>query len=94
MSTIHLTEELIRDIQEVLLRHDPQNEQAGVAIQYLAAIEGFLLARFPGPYDEKRKLLERLFEFSDQVLQDNVDDTPAPETPAGGDPAVGIWKPS
>ncbi len=96
MSSIQITDRLMRDLQQLLNEHDPQTRNLGVGIQYLAAIEGLLLAQLPGPAEDKRRLFAQLVEFSRQVLEDNLGDQAAPEPPAAndsGDPAFGIWRP-
>jgi len=92
MSSIQLSEELLTDIQKTLVSHDPGAQDMGVAVQYMSAITGLLLANFKA-YDQsqKKELLTQLFDFAEHVMVDNtVDSTPVTPT---SDPAVGIWKP-
>jgi len=92
MSSIQLSEELLTDIQKTLVSHDPTAQDMGVAVQYMSAITGLLLANFKA-YDQtqKKQLLKQLFDFAEHVMADNTVES-IPDT-AGNDPAVGIWKP-
>ena len=92
MSSIQLSEELLTDIQKTLVTHDPSAQDMGVAVQYMSAITGLLLANFKA-YDanQKKQLLTQLFDFAEHVMVDNtVEEKPA--TPQQ-DEAFGIWKP-
>ena len=90
MSSIQLSEELIVDIQKTLHEHDPKTQDMGIAIQYLAAIIGLLLANFKNLDNQaKQQLLGQLFEFTMHVMTDNDEKQPEPKQ----DNAFGIWKP-
>ncbi len=92
MSTIQLTDELLSNIQGVLEEHDEQTRDAGIGIQYLAAILGFLVARFPTQTGEqKQQILRELFDFASHVLDQNTRQEPPA---AGPEEAFGIWKPN
>ena len=89
MSTIQLSDELLNDIQNVLAKHDPATEDAGISIQYLAALTGFILSQFPNhSLDEKKNILQHLHDFSLHVLTDSVQEEKQPENNA-----FGVWKP-
>jgi len=93
MSSIQLSEELLIDIQKTLINHDPKAQDMGVAVQYLSAITGLLLANFKS-YDpeQKKDLLQQLSGFSEKVMLDNLSaDIPQETSPT--DKAFGIWKP-
>jgi hypothetical protein len=91
MATIQLSDELLNNLQTVLQDHDEQARDAGVSIQYLAAVIGVLLSRFPLHNDQREKVLAQLFEFTQQIMHDNLPAEASPEQP--GDNAFGIWKP-
>ena len=92
MSSIQLSEELLIDIQKTLVSHDAQAQDMGVAIQYLSAIIGLLLANFTAhDTDQKKQLLQQLYGFAEHVMLDNIEQKPA--APAQ-DEAFGIWKPN
>lgn len=91
MSTIHLSDELLSNIQGVLEQHDEQTKDAGVGIQYLAAILGFLVARFPAQTgQQKQQIMRELFDFANHVLDQNTRQAPPAADPGE---AFGIWKP-
>ena len=89
MSTIQLSDELLNDIQDVLHKHDPATEDAGISIQYLAALTGFILSQFPNHnLEQKKQILQHLHDFSVHVLEDS-----SPEEKAPANDAFGVWKP-
>ena len=91
MSSIQLSEDLLIDIQKTLVKHDDNAGDMGVAVQYMAAITGLLLANFKS-HDkaQKQQLLQQLYGFAEHVMLDNSEEKPA--APAT-DEAFGIWKP-
>lgn len=96
MSTLQLSQELMNGIQQVLEQHDPNTTDAGVGIQYLAAIMGVLTAQYPGDEAHRRHVLKQLLEFTERVFEDHLQDQRAPaqeqsDSPLG--PGYGIWRP-
>ena len=89
MSTIQISDELIENIQKILADNDEACKDAGIGIQYMAAIIGFMLSQFPGDIQEKKNMLNHLFGFANHVLEENV----AQEENKANDDAMGIWKP-
>lgn len=94
MSTIQLSEELLSNIQSVLEQNDPQAGDAGIAVQYLAALTGVLAAQFPGDAERKRQVLRQLLEFTDRVFEDSLEDEPAVTSDNPYGPGFGVWRPS
>jgi len=90
MSTIQLSDDLITEIQEILQNNDPACQDAGIGIQYIAAIMGFMLSQFPGDEQQKKEILNQLFGFANHVLTENA---PKQEPANSGQDAFGIWKP-
>lgn len=105
---IEISEELITKVINVIAEYDAEaNEDRIVVLQYLAAINGFLSADYPGPDAEREELLEHLTEFTRHVCNERVQSkqqqsapqqAAQPDLPKGksvptDDPAVGIWKP-
>ena len=91
MSSIQLSEELLVDIQKTLIKHDAGAQDMGVAVQYLAATTGLLLANFSSYNSEQKKdLLQQLFGFAEHVMTDNAAEK---ATAPPNDDAFGIWKP-
>lgn len=91
MSTINLSDELLKDIQQTLEKHDERNQDLGVGAQYLAAVIGVLVAHFPGQMQQRKEILQQLYNFSDEVMQSNVE--PEQQADPGANDAAGIWKP-
>ena len=85
MSTIQISDDLINQIQEVIAKHDTNAQSLDVGIQYLSAIIGYMASSFPGQLEQKRNILQQLYQFSDHVLSENC-------APAAAD-AYGVWKP-
>jgi len=87
---IQLSSELISAIKDVLVDHDASAADDLMAMQYLSAIIGYVLAHQTNPGLDKRGFLNDLATFMGQVLdQVEADMTPqqAPQE------AFGIWKP-
>lgn len=94
MSTIQLSDQLLSDIQAVLEQNDPQAGDAGIAVQYLAALTGVLAAQFPGDQERKRQVLRQLLEFSERVFDDSLEAEPDSSADHPYGPGFGIWRPS
>ncbi len=90
MSSIQISPELVSDIRSVLEKHDENAKEIGVGIQYLSALLGYVVAGFPSELDQKRQILQQLFQFSEHVLSENA--APA-QTQAPSQEAYGVWKP-
>lgn len=105
MKSIQLSDALIDELQRVVVRHEPEAEQdAGVTVQYLAAVIGYMMAEFPGGSAQRREFLEHLHGLANHVLEDR-EQAAARSQPEGGDtgpkghiepspddPAMGIWR--
>ena len=105
---IQLSEQMLTRIINVIGEYDAEAKQDRIVVlQYLAAINGYLSADYPGPDSEREELLEHLNEFTRHVCHERVQSrqqpaAPPPAAPADlpkgnsvptADPAVGIWKP-
>ncbi len=104
---ITLSDQLIDNLYGVICQHDESAKQnMMVALQYFAAVSGYMLGDYPGTDEEREDLIEQLAAFTKNVAGDRANSqkqqTQAePQTPpavAGksvetDDPAVGIWKP-
>jgi len=91
MSTLQLSDILLQDIQDVLLKHDEKCSDMGVGVQYLAALTGFLASTLPGDITQKREFLQQLYTFAEQVMVDNSKNATSP--PPANNNAFGIWEP-
>ena len=88
MEPLKLSDELISDLQNVIVEHDERAKDGGVAIQYYAAIIGYILAHQEYPMDQKKEFLNHLYAFSNHVFEDNSQ----PSQPPPGE-AMGKWRP-
>lgn len=89
MEPLKISDELISDLQDVVVKHDDRASDAGVAIQYYAAIIGYVLAQQSLPLDQKQEFLDQLNAFSRHVFDDCTSQAP----PVQDDSAMGKWRP-
>jgi len=104
---ITLSDQLIDNLYGVICQHDESAKQnMMVALQYFAAVSGYMLGDYPGSDEEREELIDQLAAFTKNVSgdrgksqkqQDQVEQQPTPtvagKSTATADPAVGIWKP-
>ncbi len=90
MASLQISDQLIDDIQKLLIANDEQAKDIGIAIQYLAAIEGLMLSHYPGSNEQKLHILGQLNAFTEHVLKDNL---PQDQAIPPGQEAFGIWRP-
>jgi len=90
MEPIRLSDELVTELQNVIVKHDPRAEDSGITIQYFAAVIGYSLSQQSFPADQKKEFLDQLFAFSNHVLEDCESDQP--QAPPQQD-AIGKWRP-
>ncbi|WP_455366710.1 hypothetical protein [Kaarinaea lacus] len=88
MEPLKISDELIADLQNTIARHDERATDAGVAVQYYAAIIGYVLAQQSYSTEQKKEFLDQLNAFSHHVL----DDCNPPQS-SGGDAVMGKWRP-
>ncbi|MGF1546464.1 MAG: hypothetical protein ACFCUG_03975 [Thiotrichales bacterium] len=88
---IALSAEMVRDVLGVFARHDPSAEDEFVALQYTAAVMGFLLGTRGGDAEQKNDLLNQLFEFAGHVTLEVERQRQKPSAPK--QEAFGVWKP-
>lgn len=87
---IQLSAQLVADLKDVLVKHDPAAESDLYVMQYLTAVTGFLLAHQDEQMVDKKSLLDDLCTFLGQVTE-QVERDMAPQAPAQD--AFGVWKP-
>lgn len=68
--TLQLSGELIQKVQDLLTEVDPKAQQPIVAVQYLSAITGFMVAQMPESVNERKEYLKQLSEFTESVFVD------------------------
>ena len=104
---ITLSDQLIDNLYGVICQHDESAKQnMMVALQYFAAVSGYMLGDYPGSDEEREELIDQLGAFTKNVSADRASkqqEQAAPqqqEAPAVAGksvetdhPAVGIWKP-
>lgn len=105
---ITLSDQLIDNLYGVICQHDESAKQnMMVALQYFAAVSGYMLGDYPGSNEEREELIDQLAAFTKNVSGDRANQQQAqeqqqaqqePPAVAGKsveteDPAVGIWKP-
>ena len=105
--SLQLSDELISDLIDVIVRHDTRAEtDMMLGLQYLAAVTGYIAAGYPGPAQDRDTLLEHLAAFTKHVTDDRAaslqqqqqqaqqaEATPKGHSVQTDDPAMGIWKP-
>lgn len=89
MDPLRLSDGLAQDLHATIAKHDPRAKDPGIAIQYYAAIIGYVLAQQSYPNAEKEEFLQQLYAFSRQVLRDCEQDMRASQA----DSAIGKWRP-
>lgn len=94
MAEIQLSSELFEQIQQAVLKQQPDADQ-GVVLQYLAAVMGYMLASQRNMQDQDRDaFLDELFAFARHVYDDvsaQRQQQAAPAAPAAA--AFGYWEP-
>jgi hypothetical protein len=92
MSELQISDQLIESIHTALSSHDQRAEDPGIAVQYMAAIIGFMIGKQSLPTQEKKEFIDQLFAFTHHVLED-VDQGQEQAPPPPSQDAFGIWKP-
>ena len=86
MDGLQLSEQLVKDVSDAISKHDSRAEDPGIAVQYLSALTGFLVAHLDFPHDQKSQFLDQLGLFAHHVFDDVA-------TPPPAESAFGVWKP-
>lgn len=92
MSQLKLSDHLINEIQSDLVSADKSARDPYVMLQYLAAIQGYIVGRQQIDSGEKRQIHEELSAFAKHVL-DDVDNTIRQQSQTPRGEALGIWRP-
>ena len=93
MSELKLSHQLVDDLQQLLVQHDPAAEDPGVTSQYLCAVVGFLLGQQDMPAAQKRDVIDQLGAFIRHVNDDVENQRRQSAPPPPPQEAFGIWKP-
>ena len=92
MSQLKLSDKLINDIQAAIVSVDDSAGDAYVMLQYLAAIQGYVVGRQQIETSEKYHIQEELNAFSKHVLND-IDSSMKQHRQQASGEALGIWRP-
>lgn len=93
MSGLQLTIPLVEDVLKAIIQHDPAADDHGLAMQYMAAINGFLLGHQNFTEHQRSEFLNQLRAFSQQVCDDIVAQRSENTAPPPQQEAFGVWKP-
>ena len=95
MTEIILKPELIKGLQEVLVKHDPANEDPILAAQYLSAVVGSIVSTSGIPKEDQTDILKQLLDFIQYVYdqQTSTLEGEAQKAPQNTEEAYGTWKP-
>lgn len=88
MSDMLLSPKMLEDVQAAISAHDPRASDDLISIQYIAALQGMMLAQMNIPGDQRDDIAEQLAGFARHVMQE-MSRPPAPPP----QDAFGVWKP-
>ncbi len=92
MSQLKLSDKLINEIQADLVSVDERAQDPYVMLQYLAAIQGYVVGRQQIETVDKRQIQEELSAFTKHVM-DDVDNSMRQRNQQPRGEALGIWRP-
>lgn len=92
MSELKLSDNLINEIQSDIVSVDTSARDPYVMLQYLAAIQGYVVGRQQMETVEKRQILDELSTFAKHVM-DDVDSSMRQHSQQAQGEALGIWRP-
>ncbi|MBT5229405.1 MAG: hypothetical protein HOM11_03920 [Methylococcales bacterium] len=93
MSTIALSPQLIEAVGKVIEEHDSSATDAGIKMQYTAAVLGIMMAE-SDVEGSKQELFQEVAAFVEHVMtQQMAQSAPATPPPPPPQDAFGIWKP-
>lgn len=87
MSELQLSLQLVRKVQEVIVEADARAEDPFIAMQYVAAVMGFMIGRQDMVESEQHNLVEQLAAFAVHVAEQSQPRQAPPEA------AFGKWRP-
>lgn len=96
MSELQFSGTLVKEVLNVLARHDERVEtEDSVSTQYLAGIIGFLIGREARlSREEKETILQELTLFAGRVVDDIESQYQKEEPQQQSAEAEGVWRPS
>jgi hypothetical protein len=94
MEQIKLSENLVKELQNVLVSIDHRAADPYIMVQYLAATMGYLVGRQDIPLSRKQEICEELNAFNTHVMEDiNQTIQKQKQQQQASQEAFGIWKP-
>jgi hypothetical protein len=88
---IQLSPQLMTELRDALKKQDPRTTDDVMAMQYLVAAAGMMLAEINNPQMNKKDALEDLSGFMTHVFEYMEAQKPQVAPPAQD--AFGVWKP-
>ncbi|QKT04006.1 hypothetical protein HUS23_09345 [Ectothiorhodospiraceae bacterium 2226] len=87
MSELQLSLQLVRKVQEAVVSADERAKDPMIAVQYVAAVMGFMVGRLDLPAEAQRETIEQLGDFAQHVAEQSQPKQAPPES------AFGVWRP-
>ena len=87
MAGIAITEEILRDVEDLMERHEPQTRDPNVRLHFMQALTAFMLAEREMTDGERDAYYKSLQEFGRHVMKDRL------QQKAQQSEAFGIWRP-
>lgn len=93
MADIQLSSELFQDIEQAVLKQQPDADQ-GVVMQYLAAIMGYMLGSQRGMQaNDRNAFMDELCAFARHVFEDVGSQHQQQQSAVPAGQAFGYWEP-
>ncbi len=89
-----LSDEMVADVKSAIVQHDPRANDDVIAVQYAAAVMGFMLGNIALPQERRQEIFSQLGNFAADIMK-QIESRNAPAAPAAPptQDAFGIWKP-
>ncbi|MGV6858096.1 MAG: hypothetical protein ACWA5X_03895 [bacterium] len=86
-----LSDEMVADVKAAIAKHDARANDDIIAVQYAAAVMGYMLGEIDLPQERRQDIFNQLGGFAADIMR-QVEQRNAPPAPPAQD-AFGIWKP-
>ncbi len=87
MSELQLSDQLVDAVRAAIASQDPRASDDMIAVQYLAALQGYMMGSMSLPTAQMHDILQQLAAFSQHVAEDMARQSQPKQE------AFGIWKP-
>lgn len=91
--SLQLSSDLIQNLHKVLEEADPRAGEPQVAVQYLAAVMGYMVAHMEESMAHRQDFLQQLAQFSQAVLEDVESRKSASRPRQPPQETAGVWRP-